>query len=178
VRRASVACSVLAVGEVGLDYHYDFAPRPVQRDLFEAQVALAVDLGRPIIVHTREASEDTFAILARASGVRGVMHCFSGTLDEARQSLDLGFYLSFSGILTFPKAGTLREVAAYAPEDRLLVETDAPFLAPVPYRGKRNEPAWVARTLETLAGTRQVGAAPLADRLARNFAELFGWSAR
>src|SRR5207249_4224685 len=107
---------------------------------------------KPVVIHTREATPDTMAVLRETGGrVRGVLHCFSGTLDDARLGLDLGFMISLSGILTFPKAQSLREVAAFVPADRLLVETDAPFLAPVPFRGKRNEPAWVVETLTRLA---------------------------
>jgi TatD DNase family protein len=146
----------VALGEIGLDYHYDFAPRDVQRAVFAEQVALAIDRGLPVVIHTREAFDDTVAVL-RETGrarVRGVMHCFTGTVDEARVSLDLGFFVSIAGIVTFPRGANLREIAGFLPEDRLLVETDAPFLAPVPYRGKRNEPAWVARTLEAVATVR------------------------
>ncbi len=164
----------VAVGEIGLDYHYDHAPRAVQREVFSAQVAVAAARRLPGVIHTREAADDTRAVLGSHSGIRGVMHCFSGSVDEARQALDLGFYISLSGILTFPKAGALRDVAAFVPEDRLLVETDAPFLAPVPFRGKRNEPAWVARTLGVLAETRGVAADTLAERLAINFIDLIG----
>ena len=157
-RASATAVGASAIGEIGLDYHYDFAPRDVQREVFAAQVALAVELARPVVVHTRLASPDTMTVLRDAGQgrVRGVMHCFSGTAAEAREALDLGFYISLSGIVTFPKATDLREVARLVPLDRLLVETDAPFLAPVPYRGKRNEPAWVRVTLETLAGVHGV----------------------
>jgi TatD DNase family protein len=145
----------VALGEIGLDYHYDFAPRVVQRDVFAAQLDAAVRAGLPVVIHTREASDDTFDLLAGAGpGLRSVMHCFTGSKDEARRALDLGAVISLAGILTFPKAETLRDVARFVPEDRLLVETDAPFLAPVPYRGKRNEPAWVMQTLAALAAAR------------------------
>ena len=164
-----------AVGEIGLDYHYDFAPPEVQREVFAAQVALAGEIGRPVVIHTREASDDTMAILAATTGrVRGVLHCFSGTIDEARQGLDLGFWISLSGILTFPKAGDLREVARYLPADRVLVETDAPFLAPVPYRGRRNEPAWVVETLTRLADVRGVPRDALARQIHENLASMLG----
>jgi TatD DNase family protein len=155
-----------AVGEIGLDYHYDFSPRDVQRDVFRRQVALARDLGLPVVIHTREATADTFAILSEEGrgDVTGVFHCFSGDAVMAREALDLGFYLSFAGIVTFPKADAVREAARLVPADRLLVETDAPYLAPVPHRGRRNEPAYLARTVDGLACTRgetpeQVGAA-------------------
>jgi TatD DNase family protein len=174
VRRAVAAVDAVAIGEIGLDYHYDFSPRAAQRHVFEAQAALAVASGLPVIIHTREAFDDTVAVLHVQQVSRGVMHCFSGTMDDARRSLDLGFYLSLSGIVTFPKAGDLRDVAAFVPEDRLLVETDAPYLAPVPHRGKRNEPAWVVRTLDALAACRGVPVDALAERLRENFEELFG----
>jgi TatD DNase family protein len=172
---AADASGAVAMGEMGLDYHYDFAPRDVQREVFAAQVELAVERGRPVVIHTREASDDTFGVLAEAGRgqVRGVMHCFSGTAEEAARALDLGFYVSLSGILTFPKAGALRDVAKLVPEDRLLVETDAPFLAPVPHRGKRNEPAWVAATLAALAACRGVPVDALAASVRQNFDRLF-----
>jgi TatD DNase family protein len=122
-----------------------------------------------VIIHTREAADDTFEILKGQGGARGVMHCFTGTLDEARRALDLGFYISLSGIATFPKSEALREVARFVPDDRLLVETDAPFLAPIPHRGKRNEPAWVMETLRAVAATRGVDADACAARIVLNF---------
>ena len=175
-RRAVEVRSAAAVGEIGLDYHYDFAPRDVQRDVFAAQVALAVELDKPVVIHTREATDDTMAVLreAGAGRIRGVMHCFSGTPDEARLALDLGFFISLAGILTFPKAANLRELARFVPEDRVLVETDAPFLAPVPHRGKRNEPAWVVETLGVLSNVAGVPAPALAERIVLNFAAFAG----
>jgi TatD DNase family protein len=164
----------VAIGEIGLDYHYDFAPRDVQREIFEAQAALAIELSRPVIIHTREATEDTFAILRAAPGIRGVFHCFTGDTAMARAALDLGFYISLAGIVTFPKAADLKDVGKLVPDDRLLVETDAPYLAPVPHRGKRNEPALVARVVEVLAGLRAVPAADLAGLTVRNFAAFLG----
>ena len=136
--------TVVAVGECGLDYHYDHSPRDVQREVFAAQVAMAARHDLALVVHSRDAWEDTFAILA-AEGVpdRTVLHCFTGGPDEARRCLDLGAYLSFSGIVTFPGAPEVREAAALCPPDRLLVETDSPFLAPVPHRGRPNRPALV-----------------------------------
>src|SRR5262245_42198964 len=175
-REAAESSSAVAIGEIGLDYHYDFAPREVQADVFAAQIAVALERDAPVVIHTREASDDTFAVLRDAGQgrVRGVMHCFSGTADEARRALDLGFLLSLSGILTFPKADALREIARTVPIDRLLVETDAPFLAPVPYRGKRNEPSFVARTLDVLASLHQMTPAALAEQIAANFDRLLG----
>jgi TatD DNase family protein len=135
---------VVAVGECGLDYHYDHSPRPAQREAFAAQIALAHEYDLALVIHTREAWDDTWAIL-RAEGTpsRTIVHCFTGGPDEARVALDLGAMLSFSGIVTFPGAPEVRQAAALCPLDRLLVETDAPFLAPVPYRGKPNSPALV-----------------------------------
>jgi TatD DNase family protein len=174
-RHAVAVTGAVAVGEIGLDYHYDFAPRAAQQAVFAAQVETAVDLGRPVVIHMREATADTVAILREAGQgrVRGVMHCFSGTEQDARLSLDLGFYLSFAGILTFPKAESLRAIAAFVPEDRLLVETDAPFLAPVPYRGRRNETAFVVETLRQLATVRARSVTAMAEIVSRNFHELF-----
>ena len=172
VARAAIsASSAVAVGEIGLDYHYDFAPRDVQREVFAAQIALALECDLPIVVHTREATDDTAAVIREAGQgrVRGIMHCFSGTIDEARLWLDGGFFISLAGILTFPKAESLREVGRFVPADRVLVETDAPFLAPVPHRGKRNEPAWVARTLEQLAGVRCQPVADMDATVTSNF---------
>ena len=151
--RAFQAC---AIGEIGLDYHYDFSPPAIQRDVFAAQLALAIELGRPVILHTREAVDDTFAILREAGDgiLRGVFHCFTGDTEMMRRALDIGFHVSFAGIVTFPKADAIRAAARLVPADRLLVETDSPYLAPVPFRGKRNEPAHVARVLEVLAELR------------------------
>ena len=171
---SGTAFAACAVGEIGLDYHYDFAPRDVQRDVFSAQLAIAKHLGRPVIIHTREATDDTFEILARAGGVRGVFHCFTGDAAMARRALDIGFHVSFSGIVTFPKAEAIREAARLVPDDRILVETDSPYLAPVPFRGKRNEPAHVARVVEAVAVVRGADPARLAERTSLNFDALFG----
>ena len=145
-----------AVGEIGLDYHYDFAPRDAQHAVFRAQIALARQRRLPIVLHTREAEDDTFAILAeeRAGEVPVVFHCFTGNLATARRVLDAGYDLSLAGIVTFPRAAELKEVAAFVPLDRLLVETDSPYLAPVPHRGKRNEPAHVALVADHVASLR------------------------
>jgi TatD DNase family protein len=174
--RAARAHGAVAVGEIGLDYHYDFSPKDVQREVFAAQVGVALALDKPVIIHTREATADTIAVLreAGAGRVRGVMHCFSGTAADARLALDLGFFISVAGILTFPKAASLREVVRFVPRDRLLVETDAPFLAPVPHRGKRNEPAWVVQTLATLAEITSTPAAAMADQIVSNFQTFAG----
>jgi TatD DNase family protein len=164
-----------AVGEIGLDYHYDFSPRDVQHAVFRAQVRLARELQRPVVIHTREADEDTIAIL-REEGrneVRGVLHCFTGGDALADAGLELGLFVSMAGIITFPKAEALRQTARRVPLDRLLTETDSPFLAPVPYRGKRNEPAYVARVVATLAEMHRVPEGELAARTAANFHTLF-----
>jgi TatD DNase family protein len=170
----ATAFSACAIGEIGLDYHYDFAPRAVQRDVFVAQVQLASKLDLPIIIHTREATDDTFAVLSEAGqALRGVFHCFTGDTAMARRALDIDFHVSFAGIVTFPKASDIRDAARIVPVDRLLIETDSPYLAPVPHRGKRNEPAHVARVLEALATLRGEPIAPLEAAIERNFDALF-----
>jgi TatD DNase family protein len=163
-----------AVGEIGLDYHYDFSPRDVQREVFGAQLHVAEEIGRPVVIHTREADEDTIALLSRHRGsIRGVLHCFTGTAALAQAALDLGFYLSAAGIVTFPKASGLRDIFRTVPIDRLIAETDSPFLAPVPFRGKRNEPAHVARVVEQLAGLHGITPEEMRARTTSNVHELF-----
>src|SRR5262245_11300487 len=150
--------SARAIGEIGLDYHYDFSPRDVQQAAFRAQIRLARELDLPVVIHTREADADTVQIL-REEGhgeLRGVLHCFTGDRALAQAGLDLGFYISLAGIITFPKAADLRETVKLVPLDRLLAETDSPYLAPVPFRGKRNEPSYVAHVIAALAGLRGV----------------------
>ncbi|MGH9330571.1 MAG: TatD family hydrolase, partial [Vicinamibacterales bacterium] len=168
--------AIRAIGEIGLDYHYDFSPRDVQQRVFREQVRLARELGLPIIIHTREATDETFAILREEGGgdLRGVFHCFTGDRAMARRALALGFHLSFAGIVTFPKASELRDVVRETPAGRLLIETDAPFLAPVPHRGTRNEPALVAHVLDAVAAARGEPAAAVAGASSRTFAALFG----
>jgi TatD DNase family protein len=161
------------LGEIGLDYHYDFSPREVQRQVFREQIRLAAARRLPIVIHTREAEEDTFRILADEHAASGVFHCFTGDRDMAGRALDLGFHISLAGIVTFPKALELKEVARMVPLDRLLVETDSPFLAPVPYRGGRNEPAHVVRVAEVIAELRGVEAAVIEHATDKNFARLF-----
>jgi TatD DNase family protein len=164
---------VLAVGEIGLDYHYDFSPREVQRAVFVEQLGLAGRAGKPVVIHTREAWEDTLDLLReRFSRGRGILHCFTGGSEEARQALDLGLLLSFGGVLTFPKSDAVREAARLAPEDRLLVETDAPYLAPAPKRGKRNEPAFMVETVRRLAEVRGVPPEHIAQVTTANFERL------
>jgi TatD DNase family protein len=148
---------VVAVGEIGMDYHYDFSPRDVQKSVFIEQMGIAGAARKPIVIHTREAWDDTLALIERywkPYGLPGIMHCFSGGPGEAERAIELGFYLSFGGILTFPKAVDVQAAAKRAPRDRILVETDAPYLAPVPKRGKRNEPALVVHTARKLAELR------------------------
>jgi TatD DNase family protein len=166
---------VVAVGECGLDYHYDFSPRPLQREAFGRQVRLAGELDLALVIHTREAWDDTFAILDR-EGVpeRTVFHCFTGGPDEARRALDLGAWLSFSGIVTFRGADDVREAARLCPPDRLLVETDAPYLAPVPHRGRPNRPAWVPVVGAAVADVRGEAVAAVEDATWGATAAAFG----
>jgi TatD DNase family protein len=164
-----------AVGEIGLDYHYDFTPRALQQQVFRWQVRLACDLDLPLVIHTREADDDTLAILREEGdgAVRGVLHCFTGNNALADAALALGFYISFAGIITFPKAESLRETARRVPLERVLVETDSPFLAPAPNRGKRNEPALVVRVAERVAELHGIELSALAARATANFHALF-----
>jgi TatD DNase family protein len=174
LRKLAAHPKVLAIGEIGLDYHYDFSPREVQVEVFRAQLRLAAERGKPVVIHTREAWEDTLRILDENPPAALIMHCFTGGPDEARQCLDRGFYLSFGGVLTFPKADNVRDAARITPDDRLLVETDAPYLAPVPHRGKRNEPAFVVDTVRRLAAVRGAAAEEIGDLTTANFDRLFG----
>jgi TatD DNase family protein len=167
---------VVAIGETGLDYYRDSTDPALQRRSFAAHLELAAGRDLPIVVHNRQADDDVLAALRPWSGrIRGVLHCFSGDIDLAERALDLGFCLSFAGNLTYPSASALRMVAAWAPEERLLVETDAPFLAPVPVRGRRNEPAHVTHTLEALARARDCSPETLARQIVANAQTLFGW---
>lgn len=176
LRELSRHPKVVAIGEIGLDYHYDFSPRDVQQRVFVEQLAIATEQRLPIIIHTREAWDDTFAVLRQhwaPSGLPGIMHCFTGGPTEARMSLELGFHLGFGGIVTYPKATEVHEAARLTPRDRLLVETDAPYLAPIPYRGKRNEPAYVVQTAQRLAELRGETVAEIATATTDNFRRLF-----
>jgi TatD DNase family protein len=166
---------VVGVGEIGLDYHYDHSPREVQRDVFAEQMRIASDTRKPIIIHTREAWSDTMALVRKHwnPAFGGVIHCFTEGPAEAREALDLGFHVSFAGIVTFPKSIALQAAARMIPADRLLVETDAPFLAPVPHRGKRNEPAFVVHTARKVAELRGVDADEIAATTVANFERLF-----
>jgi TatD DNase family protein len=173
LRELAAHPKVLAIGEIGLDYHYDFSPRPVQKEVFARQLALAAEARKPIVIHTREAWDDTLEEV-RDLPHGGIMHCFTGDAAQARQALDRGFHLSFGGVLTFPKAEGVREAARIAPDDRLLVETDCPYLAPVPHRGKRNEPAFMVETVRRLAEVRGRSPEEIAEITTHNFDRLMG----
>jgi len=175
ITRLAGAPRVVAIGETGLDYYYDNSPRPSQQDAFRQFIALARQLRLPLVVHLRDAYDDALTILRDegAADVGGVIHCFSGDRGAARAVLDLGFHLSFSGIVTFKNADELRAAARLTPADRLLVETDAPFLAPIPYRGKRNEPAYVVQTAAAIAAVRQQSLDELATLTHTNTERLF-----
>jgi TatD DNase family protein len=163
----------IALGEIGLDYHYDFAPRAVQQAVLRAQLALALEHDLPVVIHCREAERDLLAILREARGSRGVFHCFTGDATLASEVLALGFHVSFSGIVTFPKAAEVRAAARMVPGDRLLVETDTPYLAPVPHRGKRSEPAFVVHVARALAEVRGVAFDTIVSETGRAFHALF-----
>jgi TatD DNase family protein len=174
---------VIACGEIGLDYYHEGTPHEVQKRVFVRQMEIAASRNRPIIIHCRGKEgddgcwEDTLALLAEhwgPTGIGGILHCFSGDWSHAERAMELGFLISFAGNLTYPKAQPLRDVAARVPLDRLLVETDAPFLAPAPNRGKRNEPAWVADTAAVLAAVKGVPAEEIGSATTKNFARLFG----
>jgi len=176
VRRALDRHHGCAVGEIGLDYHYDFSPRDVQQEVFRAQLDLALERDLPVVIHTREATDDTFRIIEQAGTrgpIRGVFHCFTGDEAMARRAAAIDFHVSFAGIVTFPKAEEVRAAAVTVPLDRILVETDSPYLAPVPHRGKRNEPAFVAEVVARLAAVRGLPAGRLAAEVTRNFDALF-----
>jgi TatD DNase family protein len=167
---------VVGYGEIGLDFYYLHSPADVQRKLFRRQIALARSLGLPIVVHSRDAGEDTLAILKEegADSVGGVLHCFTGDLETARAAIDMNFYISFSGVLTFPKAQDLREVARRLPLNRVMIETDCPYLTPVPHRGRRNEPAYVSLTANALADLHPVAEPDAVKKItAENTARLF-----
>jgi TatD DNase family protein len=166
----------LAWGEIGLDYHYDHSPRDVQQRVFIEQLDLARGAGRPVIIHCREAWPDCLALLDqhwRSSSLGGIFHCFSGTIEEAQRGTGIGFLISFAGNVTYPKAQNLRDVAAALPLESILIETDSPFLAPQPFRGRRNEPAFVAEVARTLAPVRNLAPQELAAGTAANFRRFF-----
>jgi TatD DNase family protein len=167
---------VIAIGECGLDYFYDKSARQAQRERFQAHIDAARETGLPLVVHTREAEADTAEMLeaaVREGGVTGVLHCFTGSAELARKGLDLGFYVSLSGIVTFKNAADLQEIAKWLPADQMLVETDSPFLAPVPHRGQKCEPAFVADTAAFVAELRGVDVEQLGEATTANFFRLF-----
>ncbi len=173
---ASSHSRVIAIGECGLDYYYDKSDRGAQRERFAAHIEAARQTGLPLIVHTRDAEDDTAEILTsavREGGVTGVLHCFTGSAGLARIGLDLGFFVSLSGIVTFKNAADLQDIAKWLPADQMLVETDAPFLAPVPHRGQKCEPAFVADTAAFVAGLRGEEPGALAEATTANFFKLF-----
>jgi TatD DNase family protein len=188
VNLAKQSARVVAWGEIGLDYHYDHSPRDVQREVFRRQLRIARSLELPVVIHSREADDDTVAALREELGgtrvppvndaqdqhATGVLHCFGGSLKMAQQAIELGFYISFAGNLTFKKADDLRDIARALPLDRLLVETDCPYLTPVPFRGKRNEPARVVETAKCLAELKGVAVEEVARITSQNFGKLFG----
>ncbi|MCU0870105.1 MAG: TatD family hydrolase [Burkholderiales bacterium] len=171
---------VVGIGETGLDYYRRPDRAPIQQQRFRAHIEAACRVDKPLVIHTRSAADDTLTLMREGGADRcgGVMHCFTETWDVAKAALDLGFHISFSGIVTFRNAAALRDVARQVPEDRLLIETDAPYLAPVPLRGKRNEPAFVPHVAACLAEVRGTSVDAIADRTAQNFFDLFRGAAR
>ncbi len=167
---------VVAIGEIGLDYHYDFSPRDIQRRVFAVQISLARELGLPIVVHVREAYPDVMSILKseHAEDVGGIIHCFSGDQEVAKDCLNMGFYISVGGILTFANSKELRRIIRGLPLDRILLETDSPYLTPVPYRGKRNEPAYVVHVAEALADLKGIAFDEVAETTTLNACKLLG----
>jgi TatD DNase family protein len=174
---------VAAIGEIGLDYHYDFSPRDVQRSVFRTQLEIAAEAGKPVVIHSRESWPDTMATIASVPLVPlvgqavppahcGILHCFTGDPQQAREALALGFHLAFGGVLTFPNAQAVREAARITPPDRLLLETDCPYLAPLPHRGQRNEPAFVVEVARRLAEVRGCTLDEIAAHTTRNFERL------
>lgn len=176
LRRCASHPKVVAIGETGLDYFYAEQDKALQQQSFIEHIELARSLAKPLVIHTRQARADTLALMRehRADEAGGVLHCFTEDWPMAKAALDLGFYISFSGILTFKNAAELREVASKVPLDRILVETDAPYLAPVPYRGQSNQPAYVVEVAQCLADLRQISFDTLAQQTSENFRRLFG----
>ncbi len=177
--RGGSAAKVVAIGEIGLDYYRDYTPHKEQHRAFEAQLALAVELKLPVIIHNRASDDDMLRVLARWVDLLpdppGVLHSFGTGWDVAAEALEMGFYLGFTGPITYKKADRLRAVAGQAPAERIVVETDGPYLTPQPYRGKRNEPAYVYYTAERLAAVRSVSPEVIAAQTTANAGELFGW---
>ena len=165
---------VIGIGETGLDFFYERSPRDLQEAAFRSHIAVARQTGLPLIVHTREARKDTIDLLKAHQAEQGVLHCFTEDWDTAKAALDLGFYISFSGIVSFANAKELREVAAKVPLDRILIETDSPYLAPVPYRGKKNEPRYLPAVAKAVAEVRGLHLEEVAQITSENFGRLFG----
>ncbi|MGH9445683.1 MAG: TatD family hydrolase [Terriglobia bacterium] len=177
LRQFARHAKLIALGEIGLDYHYDHSPQEVQKEILIRQLDLARELKRPVIIHCREAWSDFRAIVNdhwRGSGLSGILHCFTGAREDAFHLMDCGFMVSFAGNLTFKSAGNLREIAKEIPADRLLTETDSPYLAPVPHRGRRNEPAFVSEVLAQLAFLRGLSKKEMAAQVLENFRRFFG----
>lgn len=174
LRKWSDNRKVIAIGETGLDYHYDHSPREVQKEVFEKHLRLAGETGLPVIIHSREAQRDTLEILQRSGINRGVLHCFSGNREMAEEVMSMGFYISIAGPVTFRKAKELKDIAATIPDDYLLVETDAPYLSPEPFRGRRNEPAYILHTLKQIADLRGLSLEDMARITTLNAKRLFG----
>ncbi len=178
LRQTAARPKVIAIGEIGLDYFYDHSPRDIQKQVFIRQLEVAREVKLPIIIHARDAWSDLAEIVGshwRLSGLGGILHCFTGTRDDAARFLDWGFMISFAGNLTFKKAEGLREAARYVPPDRLLTETDCPYLAPVPHRGKRNEPSFVLETTHALASLRNMADEEMGRCAVENFSRFFGF---
>lgn len=177
---AALSEKIVAIGECGLDYYYQKEHHANQRAIFESQLNVASVIKKPVIVHTRDASQDTMALLKKYSsrGVNGVLHCFTETLEMAEAAVDLGFYISFSGIITFRNADSLRNVVKSIPLDRMLIETDSPYLAPVPHRGKSNLPEWVVEVAQAVAEIKNCGLQEVADATTENFFRLFNLNRR
>jgi len=168
--------NIKALGEIGLDYYYEHSERLIQQEVFRRQMAVAEELGLSVEIHTRDAEEDTIKILKEYPKVRGLLHCFTGSYRMAKKALDIGYNISFSGIITFKKADDLRAVCEKVPVDRLHIETDAPYLAPAPYRGKENQPAWILHTAETVARLHKVSIDQLKNQTWENACKLFSLS--
>ena len=176
LRSLQQAPSVVALGEMGLDYHYDFSPRDRQAEIFNAQLELARELNRPIVIHCREATDDCLAILKNFPTVRALFHCFTGSAPEARKILDQGYLLGFTGIVTYKKSDELREVVKFTPADRMVVETDAPYLSPDPVRKQKvNEPSFVIHTAQLVANLRGISLDELDRITTQNVSNHFGW---
>lgn len=165
--------SVVALGEVGLDYYYEFSDKDVQKEIFTKQIRLAKRLGKPVVIHCRQAENDLVSIIQKEGPVKGVAHCFSGNADFLKECLDIGLWISFSGIITFKKAMDLRETASAVPSDKLLIETDSPYLSPVPFRGRRNEPAFVTEVARCIAEIRGVSQEKIAETTTENALSFF-----